>query len=94
VAVSAHDPAIALHDNDPHVIRFSAGTTGKPKGILHTVAGDRRRMSHHVREAKLVHGRVRFVDEGQGPVLLLLHGWAGTGRTGRPTSAVWPAVTV
>ncbi|MBV8177647.1 MAG: AMP-binding protein [Mycobacterium sp.] len=38
-AASAHDPAIALHDDDPHVIRFSAGTTGKPKGILHTVAG-------------------------------------------------------
>lgn len=34
-------------------------------------------MSYHVREAKLVHGRVRFVDEGQGPVLLLLHGLGG-----------------
>jgi pimeloyl-ACP methyl ester carboxylesterase len=34
-------------------------------------------MSHHVREATLVHGRVRFVDEGQGPVLLLLHGLGG-----------------
>jgi acyl-CoA synthetase (AMP-forming)/AMP-acid ligase II len=38
-AASAHDPALVLHDDDPHVIRFSAGTTGKPKGILHTVSG-------------------------------------------------------
>ncbi len=33
------DPGVALAPDDPHVIRFSAGTTGKPKGILHTVAG-------------------------------------------------------
>jgi acyl-CoA synthetase (AMP-forming)/AMP-acid ligase II len=38
-AASAEDPATVLHDDDPHVIRFSSGTTGKPKGILHTVAG-------------------------------------------------------
>jgi acyl-CoA synthetase (AMP-forming)/AMP-acid ligase II len=38
-AAPKHDPAVGLHDDDPHVIRFSAGTTGKPKGILHTVAG-------------------------------------------------------
>jgi len=34
-----HPPAVTLSDDDPHVIRFSAGTTGKPKGILHTVRG-------------------------------------------------------
>jgi acyl-CoA synthetase (AMP-forming)/AMP-acid ligase II len=38
-AASAEDRGIVLRDNDPHVIRFSSGTTGKPKGILHTVAG-------------------------------------------------------
>ena len=38
-AASAQDPRIVLRDDDPHVIRFSSGTTGKPKGILHTVAG-------------------------------------------------------
>jgi acyl-CoA synthetase (AMP-forming)/AMP-acid ligase II len=36
---SSGDPGIALRPDDPHVIRFSAGTTGKPKGILHSVAG-------------------------------------------------------
>jgi acyl-CoA synthetase (AMP-forming)/AMP-acid ligase II len=40
-AASAEDPATVLYDDDPHVIRFSSGTTGKPKGILHTVAGFR-----------------------------------------------------
>jgi acyl-CoA synthetase (AMP-forming)/AMP-acid ligase II len=38
VATSA-DSNITLRSDDPHIIRFSAGTTGKPKGILHTVAG-------------------------------------------------------
>ncbi|WP_433199730.1 class I adenylate-forming enzyme family protein [Nocardia sp. CA-107356] len=38
-ASSADDPGIALRPDDPHLIRFSAGTTGKPKGILHNVAG-------------------------------------------------------
>ncbi|MEV1294563.1 AMP-binding protein [Pseudonocardia sp. NPDC049635] len=36
---SATDPHVPLADDDPHVIRFSAGTTGKPKAILHTVRG-------------------------------------------------------
>ncbi|BBF99056.1 MULTISPECIES: class I adenylate-forming enzyme family protein [Pseudonocardia] len=38
-AASTEDPQVPLTDDDPHVIRFSAGTTGKPKGILHTVRG-------------------------------------------------------
>ena len=38
-SADAADPGIVLSPEDPHVIRFSAGTTGKPKGILHTVAG-------------------------------------------------------
>jgi acyl-CoA synthetase (AMP-forming)/AMP-acid ligase II len=38
-AASAQDPGIVVRDDDPHIIRFSSGTTGKPKGILHTVAG-------------------------------------------------------
>ena len=37
-AASAQDPAIDVDDDAPHLIRFSSGTTGKPKGILHTVA--------------------------------------------------------
>jgi acyl-CoA synthetase (AMP-forming)/AMP-acid ligase II len=32
------DPGVALAPDDHHIIRFSAGTTGKPKGILHTVS--------------------------------------------------------
>jgi acyl-CoA synthetase (AMP-forming)/AMP-acid ligase II len=34
----AEDPGIALDPNAEHIVRFSAGTTGKPKGILHTVS--------------------------------------------------------
>lgn len=32
-------PGIRVAEDDPHIIRFSAGTTGSPKGILHTVRG-------------------------------------------------------
>ncbi|WP_199434107.1 class I adenylate-forming enzyme family protein [Qaidamihabitans albus] len=38
-AAAPEPPGVALRDDDPHVIRFSAGTTGLPKGILHTVRG-------------------------------------------------------
>jgi acyl-CoA synthetase (AMP-forming)/AMP-acid ligase II len=36
-AAPAIDPQIAQSEDDVHVIRFSAGTTGRPKGIYHTV---------------------------------------------------------
>lgn len=36
-AAPATDPGVHTTDDDLHVIRFSAGTTGKPKGIVHTV---------------------------------------------------------
>jgi acyl-CoA synthetase (AMP-forming)/AMP-acid ligase II len=36
-AAGSGDPRIELRDDDVHVIRFSAGTTGRPKGIYHTV---------------------------------------------------------
>jgi acyl-CoA synthetase (AMP-forming)/AMP-acid ligase II len=32
------DPGVELQDDDVHVIRFSAGTTGRPKGVYHTVS--------------------------------------------------------
>lgn len=38
-AQTAADPMVAQHPDDLHVIRFSAGTTGRPKGITHTVGG-------------------------------------------------------
>lgn len=38
-AASAEDPMVRTAPNDLHVIRFSAGTTGRPKGIAHTVEG-------------------------------------------------------
>ena len=38
-AASAQDPALDIAEDAPHLIRFSSGTTGKPKGIMHTVAG-------------------------------------------------------
>jgi acyl-CoA synthetase (AMP-forming)/AMP-acid ligase II len=37
-AAAAEDPRLELADDDVHVIRFSAGTTGRPKGIYHTVS--------------------------------------------------------
>jgi len=33
------DPHVIVHPDEPHIIRFSAGTTGKPKGIMHTLSG-------------------------------------------------------
>jgi acyl-CoA synthetase (AMP-forming)/AMP-acid ligase II len=33
------DPMVLQSPDDIHVIRFSAGTTGRPKGIAHTVGG-------------------------------------------------------
>lgn len=38
-AASPEDPGVALGEDDDHIIRFSAGTTGRPKGILHSVRG-------------------------------------------------------
>jgi acyl-CoA synthetase (AMP-forming)/AMP-acid ligase II len=38
-AADAGDPLVHTAPDDPHVIRFSAGTTGRPKGVLHTVEG-------------------------------------------------------
>lgn len=36
-AAPDRDPHVVLGPDDPHVIRFSAGTTGRPKGIWHSV---------------------------------------------------------
>jgi acyl-CoA synthetase (AMP-forming)/AMP-acid ligase II len=36
-AGSDTDPGVELAGDDVHVVRFSAGTTGRPKGIYHTV---------------------------------------------------------
>ena len=36
---SSTDPHVPVSPHDPHIVRFSAGTTGQPKGICHTVAG-------------------------------------------------------
>jgi acyl-CoA synthetase (AMP-forming)/AMP-acid ligase II len=35
----ATEPSVVRSPEDVHVVRFSAGTTGKPKGIVHTTAG-------------------------------------------------------
>src|SRR5713101_6494109 len=34
---SADDPMVRVDPDDVHIIRFSAGTTGRPKGIYHTM---------------------------------------------------------
>ena len=38
-AAGTDDPKVRVADDDDHIIRFSAGTTGKPKGILHSQRG-------------------------------------------------------
>ena len=35
----ADDPRLTIDPGSPYIIRFSAGTTGLPKGIMHTVRG-------------------------------------------------------
>jgi acyl-CoA synthetase (AMP-forming)/AMP-acid ligase II len=40
-ASPARDPRVPVTDDDLHIIRFSAGTTGLPKGIVHTTRGFR-----------------------------------------------------
>ena len=36
---SSKDPLVSVSPHDVHIVRFSAGTTGRPKGICHTVGG-------------------------------------------------------
>jgi acyl-CoA synthetase (AMP-forming)/AMP-acid ligase II len=36
-SADSRDPLVRVHEEDAHVIRFSAGTTGLPKGIVHSV---------------------------------------------------------
>jgi acyl-CoA synthetase (AMP-forming)/AMP-acid ligase II len=38
-AAPSDDPGVVVGPDDDHIIRFSAGTTGRPKGILHSVGG-------------------------------------------------------
>ena len=45
--VTGEDPHVPTSGSDLHVIRFSAGTTGMPKGIVHTVEGWMRMMDEY-----------------------------------------------
>jgi acyl-CoA synthetase (AMP-forming)/AMP-acid ligase II len=38
-AARPSEPAVLVGPDDDHIIRFSAGTTGRPKGIVHSNAG-------------------------------------------------------
>lgn len=38
-SASENDPGVPIDPDGDHIIRFSAGTTGRPKGIVHTTRG-------------------------------------------------------
>jgi acyl-CoA synthetase (AMP-forming)/AMP-acid ligase II len=45
-SADSSDPNVPVDPEDVHIVRFSSGTTGKPKGIFHTIA----RWSHYNNE--------------------------------------------
>ncbi|MGJ9413215.1 class I adenylate-forming enzyme family protein [Aeromicrobium sp. CF4.19] len=63
-ASSATDPMVPIDDDAPHIIRFSSGTTGRPKGIWHSSARWRGQSTDFAAILPTMDERDRFLAAG------------------------------
>jgi len=64
-AAALEDPRVEMGPEDLHVIRFSAGTTGRPKGIVHTNARWLAMITEYRTAVPQIDERDRYLAAGQ-----------------------------